>query len=76
MATNKTRMQAWLSVAAAALNLAASIWLVQRIGSVGVLLGTIGSYILVLVVPQTWKVIQVLRVPPDVEGSIPINQYS
>lgn len=60
-ATNETKLQAWLSAFAAALNLAASIWLVQHIGPCGVLLGTIGSYLLVLVGPQTWKVMQVLR---------------
>jgi O-antigen/teichoic acid export membrane protein len=49
----KTRAQAWLSVAAAVLNLALSIWLVQRIGSEGVILGTILSYLILLVVPQT-----------------------
>jgi O-antigen/teichoic acid export membrane protein len=59
-ATGHTRLQARLSALAAAINLAASIWLVQRIGSNGVILGTIASYLLVLVVPQTWKVIQVL----------------
>jgi O-antigen/teichoic acid export membrane protein len=61
LATNETKLQAWLSVAASALNLGASIWLVQRIGPAGVILATIGSYILLLVGPQTWKVLQVLR---------------
>jgi len=63
LATNNTRTLAWLSVLAAAINLAASIWLVRRVGPSGVILGTIGSYLLVLVVPQTWKVLQVLRTP-------------
>ena len=66
-ATNETKMQAWLSVATAVLNLGGSIWLVQRIGLSGVILGTIGSYVLVLVGPQTWKVIQVLRAPPVID---------
>jgi O-antigen/teichoic acid export membrane protein len=55
-----TRVQAWCSVAAAALNLALSIWLVQRIGAVGVILGTIVSYLAVLIIPQTietWRVL-------------------
>ena len=49
----KTRAQAWLSIAAAALNLVLSIWMVRRIGSEGVILGTILSYLIVLVIPQT-----------------------
>jgi O-antigen/teichoic acid export membrane protein len=61
MATSNTKMQAWLSVAATILNLAASIWLVQRIGPAGVILGTIGSYVLLQIGPQTWKVFQILR---------------
>jgi O-antigen/teichoic acid export membrane protein len=60
-ATNETKLQAWLSAIAAALNLGLSIWLVQRVGSSGVILGTIASYALVLIGPQTWKVMQVLR---------------
>jgi O-antigen/teichoic acid export membrane protein len=63
-ASKMTRMLAWLSVAVAIVNLAASIWLVQRIGSIGVILGTIGSFVLILVIPQTWKVMSILRMPP------------
>jgi O-antigen/teichoic acid export membrane protein len=65
-ATNMTRLLAWLSVSVAVVNLVASIWLVQRIGSVGVILGTIGSFVLILVIPQTWKVLMILRTPPGV----------
>jgi O-antigen/teichoic acid export membrane protein len=61
LATGETKMQAWLSVLAAVINLVLSIWLVQRIGSIGVIIATILSYVLVLVGPQTWKVIVVLR---------------
>lgn len=57
----KTRLQAWCSVGAAAMNLALSIWLVQRIGSAGVILGTIASYLVVLVAPQTWQAMRVIR---------------
>lgn len=56
----RTKIQAWCSVLAAAVNLALSIWLVQIIGPEGVILGTILSYLLVLIVPQTieaWKVL-------------------
>jgi O-antigen/teichoic acid export membrane protein len=60
-AVNRTREQGALSIAAAAVNLALSIVLVKRIGSVGVIAGTILSYLLVLVVPQTLIVRSVLR---------------
>ena len=60
-AVNRTREQGVLSIVAAAVNLALSIVLVQRIGSVGVIAGTILSYLLVLVVPQSLIVRSVLR---------------
>lgn len=56
----RTRVQAWCSVAAAAVNLALSIWMVQHIGATGVILGTILSYAAVLIIPQsieTWKLL-------------------
>jgi O-antigen/teichoic acid export membrane protein len=52
-ALNRTREQAGLSIVAAAVNLALSIALVRHIGALGVIGGTILSYILVLVIPQT-----------------------
>jgi O-antigen/teichoic acid export membrane protein len=61
VAKGETRLQAWCSIGAALLNIALSIWLVQRIGSVGVILGTVLSYIAVLVIPQTWQAISVLH---------------
>lgn len=61
VARGETRLQAWLGVAAAALNLALSIWLVQRIGAEGVILGTIASYLIVLILPQTALALGVLR---------------
>ncbi|HEY4933206.1 MAG TPA: lipopolysaccharide biosynthesis protein [Terriglobales bacterium] len=60
-AVNRTREQGVLSMLAAAVNLGLSIVLVQRIGSVGVIAGTILSYMLVLVVPQSLIVRDVLR---------------
>lgn len=60
-ALNRTRRQAVLSILAAAVNICLSVLLVQRIGSLGVILGTIASYLLVLVVPQTIIVERVLR---------------
>jgi O-antigen/teichoic acid export membrane protein len=64
-ARGETRLQAWCSLGAATVNLALSIWLVQRIGSAGVILGTILSYLIVLVFPQTivaWRLINRPRV--------------
>jgi len=61
VATGETRVQAWCSLAAAAVNLALSIWLVQHIGSAGVILGTILSYMIILVLPQSivaWKLLK------------------
>jgi O-antigen/teichoic acid export membrane protein len=60
----KTRVLAWLSVTTAALNLALSIVLVQHIGSEGVILGTILSYLALLIVPQTVMAKRVLRDEP------------
>ncbi len=60
-ALNRVRGQAMLSIVAAAANLVLSLLLVRRIGSLGVIAGTIGSYLIVLVVPQTMIVWGVLR---------------
>lgn len=60
-AVGRTHLQGGLSVVAAAVNLALSIGLVQRIGAAGVITGTILSYLLVLVVPQSVLVRNVLR---------------
>lgn len=60
-AVNRTRAQGALSIIAAAVNLGLSIVLVQRIGAVGVIAGTILSYLLVLVVPQSLIVRSLLR---------------
>jgi O-antigen/teichoic acid export membrane protein len=68
-AVNRTREQGVLSIIAAAVNLGLSIVLVQRIGSVGVIAGTILSYLLVLVVPQSLIVRSVLRTSLPKENS-------
>jgi O-antigen/teichoic acid export membrane protein len=65
-----TRMQAWCSAGAAVLNLGLSIWLVQRIGPVGVILGTVLSYLAVLVVPQTLQTWRVLYGTPSHNGRL------
>lgn len=56
-AVDRVKLQAILSLAAAGVNIALSIYWVRRIGSVGVVLGTVVSYLLILVWPQssiTW----------------------
>ena len=60
VAASETRIQAWSSVVAAIVNLGLSIWLVQRMGPVGVILGTVISYLVILVGPQVWKAQRVL----------------
>ncbi len=52
-AVNRTREQALLSIVAAILNIVLSIALVRHIGALGVIGGTILSYLFVLVVPQS-----------------------
>ena len=52
-ALNRTREQAFLSIVAAMVNIALSIALVRHVGAVGVIGGTILSYVLVLVIPQS-----------------------
>jgi O-antigen/teichoic acid export membrane protein len=66
--TNRTHEQGVLSIAAALVNLGLSIFLVQRIGAVGVILGTILSYLLVLVVPQSLLVRRALRLQRERPG--------
>ena len=60
-ALNRTREQAVLSIVAAVVNIALSLWLVRHIGSLGVIGGTILSYLLVLVVPQSMIVRRVWK---------------
>jgi O-antigen/teichoic acid export membrane protein len=60
-ALNRIREQAVLSIIAAAVNIALSVALVRHIGALGVIGGTILSYLLVLVVPQTLIVRKVWR---------------
>ena len=67
-ALNRIRAQAILSVIAAGVNLAISLALVTRIGSLGVILGTIISYVVVLMVPQTLIVSSALR---DLKATVP-----
>jgi hypothetical protein len=67
---SETRVQAWSPVVAMIVNLTLSMWLVQRINPVGVILVTVISYLLVLVGPQVWKVMHVLQRPQLVSASV------
>jgi O-antigen/teichoic acid export membrane protein len=74
-ALNRTRVQAIASALAAAVNVALSIVLVVRIGSLGVILGTIISYLLVLVVPQSFAVMNALgNLEQDIRPSDTVPQ--
>jgi O-antigen/teichoic acid export membrane protein len=67
-AINRVHWQGILSAIAAALNIALSITLVQRLGSLGVVLGTMLSYLIILVGPQTFIVWKALYRHPASEG--------
>jgi O-antigen/teichoic acid export membrane protein len=60
-ATQRLRLQAAMGTLAAILNLVLSVVLVKRFGPIGVLSATIISYLLFIVLPQTWEVRRILR---------------
>jgi O-antigen/teichoic acid export membrane protein len=60
-AAQHLQLQALYSSFAAVLNLILSIVLVQRIGAIGVLLGTIFSYLVFIVIPATWQIRRILQ---------------
>jgi len=60
-ATQRLRLQAAMGTLAAILNLVLSVVLVKRYGPIGVLSATIISYLLFIVLPQTWEVRRILR---------------
>lgn len=60
-ATERIQLQALSSAIAAAMNIALSILLVQRIGAIGVLVGTTSSYVLFVWAPQAYEVRRILR---------------
>jgi O-antigen/teichoic acid export membrane protein len=67
-ALNRTREQAALSIVAAVVNIALSIALVRHIGSLGVIGGTILSYVFVLVIPQSMIVQSLFKEELSAEG--------
>jgi O-antigen/teichoic acid export membrane protein len=60
-ATGRMRLEAIVAVLAALMNLSLSIYLVQRIGTEGVILSTILSFLLIMVIPQHIEVERVLN---------------
>lgn len=59
-ASRRLCLEAIVAVLAAVANLGFSIYLVQRIGSEGVVLGSLLSFLFFMVVPQAWEVRRVL----------------
>jgi O-antigen/teichoic acid export membrane protein len=53
LASGEIRLLSWLALAVGLLNVGLSISLVKHIGTVGVILGTILSYVIVVLVPQS-----------------------
>ena len=72
-ALNRIREQAALSIVAAVVNIALSIALVRHIGSLGVIGGTILSYVFVLVIPQSVLVGRILK---ELETSSEVKEVS
>jgi O-antigen/teichoic acid export membrane protein len=70
-ATQRIRVQAIYSAVTAVANLIVTIVLVQRIGAIGVLLGTVISYILFVLVPQAYETRAVLRGARHLEKAMP-----
>ncbi len=71
-ATGRLRLQAGVAVLAAAANLALSIFLVQKIGSVGVIVSTVASFALFMIVPQALEVRRILSgryLPPVISDA-------
>ena len=72
-ALNRTREQAGLSIVAAVVNIALSIALVRHIGSLGVIGGTILSYLFVLAVPQSVIVWRLFKSDLTLQEEVPFD---
>jgi O-antigen/teichoic acid export membrane protein len=59
-ATGRLRVETTAAVLAAIANLALSIFLIKVMGVEGVILGTIMSFLVVMIIPQAWEVRRVL----------------
>jgi len=69
-ALNRIRGQAVLSIGAAVMNVVLSVTLVRHVGALGVIGGTILSYLVVLIIPQTLIVRSVWR--RELQGQRPL----
>lgn len=69
-ATSRVKRQAISTAVSAAVNLALTLYWVRTLGLVGVLLGTVVSYLVFIVGVQTWEVHQILKTPGG-EGAAP-----
>ena len=58
--SGRLKAQMIYSILAAAVNLLLSIILVQRIGLTGVIMGTVGAFLICVVVPQTLEVKRII----------------
>lgn len=59
-ATQRLQVQAICGIIAVLVNLPLSIFLVQRMGAIGVLLATLSTYVVFIVIPQAWEVRRIL----------------
>jgi O-antigen/teichoic acid export membrane protein len=76
-ATQRLQLQAVYSSLTAILNLVLSVLLVHRLGAIGVLLATIVSYLLFVILPQTWEVRRILGgryLKAKTEQKIPVEE--
>jgi O-antigen/teichoic acid export membrane protein len=61
VSAGRVKIQMIYSVAASGVNLILSIALVQRFGLVGVIMGTVGAFLICVVVPQSIEVERSIR---------------
>jgi hypothetical protein len=59
--SGRVKVQMIFSIVAAVVNLALSMTLVQMVGLTGVILGTVGAFLLCIVVPQSLEVGRTMR---------------
>lgn len=64
-ATTRVGKQAFWGTLGAAANLALTLWWVRTMGTVGVILGTVVSYVVFILLVQMWEVRSVLRTDFD-----------
>jgi O-antigen/teichoic acid export membrane protein len=72
--SGRVRVQMIFSIVAAIVNLALSITLVQILGLTGVILGTVGAFLLCIIVPQSLEVGRAMR--DERLGVVDTNAFS